>query len=70
MMTNAERTLYARPLSGNAHKVRLLLGFLKLPYQEIALAPQGGIGIDAYPNVTRWVARLKALPGFTTMPGM
>lgn len=30
-----DRKLYARPLSGNCHKVRLLLGFLDLPYQEI-----------------------------------
>ncbi|MFZ5558205.1 MAG: hypothetical protein ACOZDY_16045 [Pseudomonadota bacterium] len=36
MMTNAEPTLYARPLSGNAHQVRLLLGFLKLSCQDRA----------------------------------
>lgn len=38
------------------------------PY--VALAHQGGIGIDAYPHVARWVERIKALPGFTAMPGM
>jgi glutathione S-transferase len=38
------------------------------PY--VALAHQGGIGIDAYPHVLRWVERIKALPNFTTMPGM
>ncbi|HSO06966.1 MAG TPA: glutathione S-transferase [Pelomicrobium sp.] len=38
------------------------------PY--IALAHQGGIGIEAYPGVARWVERIKALPGFTAMPGM
>lgn len=26
-------TLYDAPLSGNCHKVRMLLGFLSLPYQ-------------------------------------
>lgn len=31
------RTLYAHPLSGNSHKVRLLLGFLELPYEEVTV---------------------------------
>ncbi len=31
------RTLYAHPLSGNSHKVRLLLAFLELPYEEITV---------------------------------
>ena len=31
-------TLYDMPLSGNCHKVRLLLSFLALPYQMIYLA--------------------------------
>lgn len=30
-------TLYDHPLSGNCHKVRLLLSFLKLPYRRIFL---------------------------------
>ena len=28
------RLVYGHPLSGNTHKVRLLLGFLDLPYDE------------------------------------
>ena len=31
------RTLYAHPLSGNSHKVRLLLAFLPLAYEEITV---------------------------------
>lgn len=33
----AMRTLYAHPLSGNSHKVRLLLAFLELPYEEVTV---------------------------------
>ncbi len=33
----AMRTLYAHPLSGNSHKVRLLLALLGLPYEEITV---------------------------------
>lgn len=35
-------TLYDMPLSGNCHKVRLLLSFLSLPYQTHALDLAGG----------------------------
>jgi glutathione S-transferase len=28
-------TLYNMPLSGNCHKVRLMLSFLALPYQTV-----------------------------------
>ena len=38
------------------------------PY--VALAPEGEIPLDAYPNVRAWIARIKALPGFVAMPGM
>ena len=38
------------------------------PY--VALAPEGEIPLDAYPNVRTWVARVKALPGFVGMPGI
>jgi glutathione S-transferase len=33
-------------------------------YSYIALAPDGGVTLDAYPNVRAWLARLEALPGF------
>ncbi len=39
-----------------------------MPY--VALAPEGGISLDAYPNIRQWIARIKALPGFISMPGI
>lgn len=36
--------LYGHPLSGNTHKVRLLLGFLGLPYEERTIDIPGGEG--------------------------
>lgn len=38
------------------------------PY--VALAPEGGIPLDAYPNIRQWLARVKALPNFLGMPGV
>jgi glutathione S-transferase len=38
------------------------------PY--IALANEGGISLDAYPNVQRWIVRIKELPNFVAMPGV
>lgn len=38
------------------------------PY--IALAPEGGISLDAYPNVQKWIVRIKKLPNFIAMPGI
>lgn len=37
-----------------------------MPY--IALGHEGGVTLDAYPAVTAWVNRVKALPGAITMP--
>ncbi len=39
-----------------------------LPY--LALAPEGGVPLDKYPSVQAWIARIKALPGFVSMPGL
>lgn len=39
-----------------------------MPY--VALAPEGGISLEAYPNIRQWIARIKALPGFIPMPGI
>jgi glutathione S-transferase len=36
------RTLHGHPLSGNTHKVRLLLGFLNLGYEEVTVDVPGG----------------------------
>lgn len=38
------------------------------PY--VALAPEGGIDLTPYAAVRRWLARVKALPGFLDMPGV
>ncbi|MDD2742635.1 MAG: glutathione S-transferase [Rhodocyclaceae bacterium] len=39
-----------------------------MPY--VALAPEGGISLEAYPNIRQWIGRIKALPGFVAMPGV
>jgi glutathione S-transferase len=39
-------------------------------YPYVALAPQGDIPLDAYPDVLAWMARIKALPGYVGMPGV
>jgi len=38
------------------------------PY--VALAPEGGIVLDAYPDLRRWVQQVRHLPGFIGMPGI
>ena len=38
------------------------------PY--IALAHEGGISLEPYPNIRAWIARIKALPNFIGMPGV
>ncbi len=38
------------------------------PY--IALSHEGGISLDAYPNIRAWIARIKALPNFIAMSGI
>jgi len=38
------------------------------PY--VALSHEGGVALDEYPNVGRWVARIKELPGYVGMPGI
>jgi glutathione S-transferase len=37
-------------------------------YSYIALAPDGGVQLDAYPNVRAWLERLEKLPGFVPVP--
>lgn len=39
-------------------------------YPYLALAPEGGIDIGAYPNIVAWFGRLRAMPGYVGMPGM
>lgn len=38
------------------------------PY--IALSGDGGLSLADYPNIGRWLARIKALPNFVGMPGV
>lgn len=35
-----------------------------------ALAPEGGIALDGYPALRRWLGRMKDMPGFVGMPGI
>lgn len=37
-------------------------------YAYVAAAPQGGVALDAYPQVRAWLARVEALPGFLAFP--
>ena len=38
------------------------------PY--IALAPEGGVSLDAYGAINQWIDRIKQLPHFIGMPGI
>lgn len=37
-------------------------------YSYVAHAPEGGISLEPYPAVQKWIARLEALPKFKPMP--
>lgn len=39
-------------------------------YPYLALAPEGGIDIGAYPNIVAWFGRIRSMPGYVSMPGM
>lgn len=39
-----------------------------MPY--IGIGHEGGVTLDAYPNVRAWIARIKDLPGFISMPAL
>ncbi len=39
-------------------------------YPYVALAPEGGVALDGFPSIGRWIARLQALPGYVGMPGL
>lgn len=36
-------------------------------YSYIAHAPEGGVSLEAYPNIRAWLARIEALPKFVGM---
>jgi glutathione S-transferase len=37
-------------------------------YAYIAHAPEGGVALEAWPQVRAWIARVQALPHFVPMP--
>jgi len=39
-------------------------------FPPAALAWDAGLGLEPYPALWRWIRRVKALPGFTVMPGI
>ena len=39
-----------------------------MPY--VALSHEGGVSLQPYPRVRAWIDRIKALPGFATMPAL
>jgi glutathione S-transferase len=39
-----------------------------MPY--VALSHEGGVSLQSYPRVRAWIDRIKALPGFITMPAL
>jgi glutathione S-transferase len=39
-------------------------------YSYVAHAPEGGIALDSYPSVRRWIAAVEAQPWFQGMPAL
>jgi glutathione S-transferase len=39
-------------------------------FPHVAMAGEGGIELKPYPNIRRWVDRIKQIPGFIPMPGI
>ena len=39
-----------------------------MPY--VALSREGGVSFDPYPAIRAWILRIKALPGFISMPAL
>ncbi len=39
-------------------------------YPYVALAPEGGIDLKAYPAIRKWIGRIGELPGYVPMPGL
>ena len=39
-------------------------------FPHTAMAGEGGIDLKPYPNILRWIDRIKQIPGFTPMPGI
>lgn len=39
-------------------------------FPDVAMAGEGGIDLRPYPNILRWIDRIKQIPGFAPMPGI
>lgn len=39
-------------------------------YPYVALSPEGGIVLEAYPAISRWMRRIEQLKGYVSMPGI
>jgi glutathione S-transferase len=39
-------------------------------YSYVAVAPEGGISLEPYAAIQRWLRRIEALPQFTAMPAL
>lgn len=39
-------------------------------YSYVAVAPEGGISLKAFPAIQRWIDRIASLPGFFPMPAL
>ncbi len=39
-------------------------------YSYVAVAPEGGVSLDSYPAIGRWMSRIQAIPGFFAMPAL
>lgn len=39
-------------------------------YPYLGLAPEGGVALEPYKSVTRWMDRIKTLPGYVPMPNI
>jgi glutathione S-transferase len=39
-------------------------------YPYVALAPEGGVALDDFPLVGQWIAGIRSLPGYVSMPGL
>jgi glutathione S-transferase len=39
-------------------------------YPYVALAPEAGMSLEAFPAIQQWLKRIQALPGYIGMPGI
>jgi glutathione S-transferase len=39
-------------------------------FPHVAMAGEGGVDIKPYPNILRWIDRIRQIPGFIPMPGI